>query len=247
MTGMNETSIELSVDQDKIRGKLYTPNLPSHKIAVLFLHGLTGKPNYLAAVLLAEAGYHVLAISMRGHGDSDGDIETITANQSLADAKVAYDFLQDQVGPSTQIVVVGNSYGSYIAALLSVEKTVVALSLRVPANYQDSEIDLPKWGRGHEDPNIMVWRNQSIPYDQNRALTAIHDFTGPVQVIEAENDAFVPHQTVQNYVDAIIDQTHLSYTLMAGWPHSLGTDQTRAQQFQAVLEKWLIEVEEKVQ
>ncbi|KKR59827.1 MAG: hypothetical protein UT99_C0023G0001, partial [Candidatus Curtissbacteria bacterium GW2011_GWA2_40_31] len=39
--------------------------------------------------------------------------------------------------------------------------------------------------------------------------------------IESEKDTYVPHQTVQNYIDATKDKNKLTYVFMKGAPHSI--------------------------
>ena len=235
--------VELSVDKQAVAGRLYGLQTKIKKPAFLFLHGWTGKPNDNAAETLAKNGYYAMTLIMRGHKGSDGDIKTVTALDSLHDACAAYDFLKTYIGNETPIVVVGNSYGSYIAILLTEKRRVDALSLRVPAGYPDELLGLPKWGKGHDDPIVAKWRTERTHYSDNKALHLLHDFKGPVQIIEAERDDVVPHQTVMNYKNAVSNETQLNYHFMKDWPHSLGTDRNRNQQFQQLLVTWANQLE----
>jgi esterase/lipase len=128
-----------------------------------------------------------------------------------------------------------------MATLLSAEREVSALSLRVPANYPDerfSDAQLPQ-APDQSNTSLTEWRKQIIKYDQTRSLKSLHNFQGQIQIIEAEEDEIVPHETVQNYVNAISDKNQLDYHLMKGWPHSLGLDPQRNQQYQDMLLNWL--------
>jgi len=241
---MSVQPVTISIENQQLRGKLYRPEGDPKSIAVLFLHGWTGTPNDPAAAVLAAQGYYAMTFSMRGHNDSDGDITKISRQDSLNDALAAYDYFTEQLPESTKIVLVGNSYGSYISALTSLERPVVGLSLRVPAPYPDEDFNGPH--KGHHDAAVMNWRRQVHDYNHNRGFKAVHTFTGPIQIIEAELDDLVPHESVQNYMRAMSEPAKLDYHLMEGWPHSLGSDPRRVADFQRILLTWLQQIENKV-
>jgi len=236
---MNIESVELHVDNQKISAKLFKPTEPTKKLAILFLHGWTGKPNENAAKYMAQNGYYSLTISMRGHSPSDGDIKTITAQNSLDDALVSYDFLKQKLPKGMGIIAVGNSYGSYIAILLSEKRKIAALSLRVPAVYPDSNYDQPHWGRGSEDNDVNKWRQKTVHFSENKVFQLLHDFPGNVQIIEGEDDEIIPKRTIQNYINAVSDPRKLDYQLMKGWPHSIGNNEKIAREFEQVLIAWV--------
>jgi uncharacterized protein len=238
--------ISLSANNQTISARIYTPADNPKKLALLFLHGWRGRPNYRAAEFMAKKGYPAMAIIMRGHPGSQGDIRAVTAADSLADAVVAYDFLKKHVPDGTAIAAIGNSYGSYIAVLLSEQRELAAVSLRVPAAYPDDIYDLPKWGKGHDDPVVDAWRKQPIHFSDNRALRLLHDFVGDIQIIEAEDDDIVPARTVKNYVEAVADHTRLEYLLMKSWPHSLGDHPKRNEAFRSLLLDWANKVESRL-
>lgn len=240
---MQAKPIKLTVDNQTISIKLYKPKESSKKLAFLFLHGWTGKPNEKAAALMAEQGFYCLTISMRGHNDSEGDIRSISAQDSLQDAVVSYDFLKQEIPKCSSIVAVGNSYGSYIATLLSELRNLAGLSLRVPAAYPDSGLSLPKWGKGHDDPEVDAWRKKPTPFSDNKAFSLLHSFTGHIQIIEAENDEMIPSQTVKNYVNAVAESKKLEYKLMKNWPHSIGDNQQIQKAFETVLLNWANKLE----
>lgn len=236
---MHIEAVAIPVDRQVIRGNLYKPGSEARPVAVLFLHGWAGHPNDNAAKVLVEHGFYALTIGVRGHAKSDGDINRVSRQDSLQDVAVAYDFLAAQAPKGMPIVVVGSSYGSYMALLLSTIRPVAALSLRVPAAYPDKRFTEPQMGQGNEDPEVMRWRRTPQSYEGNRGFEAMHAFDGPVQIIEAEDDEQIPHQTVENYKAAIADSAQLDFHFMAGWPHSMGDDPERNRQFQELLLDWL--------
>jgi esterase/lipase len=238
---MTEEPVEIIVDGQSLRGKLFTPAENKKNLAILFLHGWTGRPNVDAAKILAANGFTAMTFSLRGHNDSQGDINTLTRADFIRDTETAYDFFADKLPTGTPIFAAGSSFGSYLAAILSTSRPIAGLSLRVPANYPDEGWDEPQivQAAGFDHPTVFKWRQQPLNFDATKPLRAVHDFSRPVQIIEAEKDELVPHETVQNYMDAITDKSQLEHHLMEGWPHSLGDDEQRNKQYQDILLNWL--------
>ncbi|MES2173712.1 MAG: YqiA/YcfP family alpha/beta fold hydrolase [Pseudomonadota bacterium] len=100
----------------------------------------------------------------------------------MADVIAANDFLvaQEQVDPSA-IAVVGTSYGGYLATLLTAERTVNWLALRVPALYPDSHWDVPKALISRD--GINQYRRHFRIGHQDRALAACEQFVGDVLIV----------------------------------------------------------------
>lgn len=232
--------IEFKSGNLTLRGDIFAPDTDTKNQAVLFLHGWTGRPNNDAAEFLSQNGYHAMTFSLAGHNNSDGDINTLSRQEALTNALDAYDTFVSLLPEDTkEIILVGNSFGGYLAPLVSAERLVSALSIRVPANYPDEKFDLPQMGQGHADPNVLTWRQQMHRADETKSLRALHGFGGPVQIVEAELDDLVPHKTVQSYAGAVADPELFDYHLMQGWPHSLGSDPERNEAFRALLLNWL--------
>lgn len=229
----------LTVDGQKVLVKLYASVEKPRTQVVLLLHGWNSRPDEQAAEHFSSLGYNVAAVAFRGHEGSDGDIRSITAENSLADAVAAYDYLRAYMPVESEVIVVGSSYGSYIAVLLSTVRPVKALSLRVPANYPDVTFYDPKWGDGSDNLLTTAWRKQSIAASENMALQAISSFQGHIQIIESGADEQIPHQTVQNYINAVADPSRLDYHFMPGWSHSIRRDDAKSNQYVALVQKWL--------
>src|SRR5665213_2663776 len=143
--------IEFEVGGKKLRGKFFPAKAPAKKLAILFLHGWTGMPNNDAATVMAQNGFAAMVFSLSGHNDSDGRLEDQTREESLREVVAAYDFIKQKLPPGTNIVAAGTSYGSYMAVLLSGERPLAGLQLRVPANYWEDGFDEPQMGHGADD------------------------------------------------------------------------------------------------
>lgn len=88
---------------------------PAANRTVVALHGITANAGAFARPgrLLAEKGWQLLAPDMRGHGESprgDGDFSTIALLGDIA-----------EVVPSTPDVLIGHSFGGYLAQLGVIE------------------------------------------------------------------------------------------------------------------------------
>ena len=239
---MKYEKVEFDDNGLKLRGDFFTPNDSTKNHAVLFLHGWTGGPNTDAAEVVAQEGYTAMTFSFEGHNNSDGSIDKITRKRALSNAVHAYDLLRKKTGPDTKIVLVGNSFGGYIAALLTYVRKCSDISLRVPANYLDTGMEEPQNGQGHEDPRVSEWRLKELQYNSSEALRAVNGFSGQIQIIEAQKDEIIPHRAVQNYVDACPDSAKVDYHIMQDWPHSLSTHKVRNKEFQELLIHWLKEL-----
>jgi esterase/lipase len=178
-----------------------------------------------------------MTYDMRGNRDSEGDINTFTRADFIDDAVVAYDYLREQVGPEVHIGVIGSSFGGYTAVLLSTRRDVFCLSLRVPATYPNEGLDEIQAPQG-DALKASGWRAKPLTYKQNHAFKAMHDFTGKVQIIEAEKDEQVASQGPRNYADAVANKDNLEYILWHDAPHSLVTPQLR-EEYEAYLLQWI--------
>lgn len=235
---MKISSIEFLVNDNTLRGKIFTAEPPKN-LAMLFLHGWTGRPNEPAGEFLAKNGYTCMTFSLSGHNNSDGLLKDQTREKSLQEIVAAYDFFASKLPTGTKICVAGNSYGGYMSSLLSAERPLGAIQMRAPANNPDERFNERQLGQGGANPKTMAWREQPRTYQENRALNALHNFSGPVQIIEAENDSRIPRQTIQNYINAISKKDQIEYHFMKGWPHSMGSDPKRNSDYQRVTLAWL--------
>ena len=234
--------IEFIVDNNKLQGTVISPQkLLGKNPAILFVHGWTShkKRSYQYAEGLAKLGYLSLLFDMRGHGESEGDINKALIKEFLDDVLAAFDYLSKLEGvDKDDISVVGSSFGSYLGALLTTKRKVKSLSLRVPADYRDEDFNKSKMQRsGSENPEIVAWRAKPKKPDETYALKAINDFNGKVLIIESELDDVVPHQTIQNYIDAVKDKRNLTHIVMKNAPHSTSEGPFR-DQVEQILVDW---------
>lgn len=219
-----------------LSGHMFVPEHYPKPGTFLFIQGWTGRQNLIAAGAVAELGYTTMTYDMRGNGDSEGTLDEFSRADFVHDATVAYDVLRRQVGNTAWIGVVGSSFGGYTAAMLSRERDVHCIAMRVPANYPDEQYDQPQ--AAQMTPAMREWRSQPMEHDGSRALEAIHEFEGKLLIVEAGADDIVHAQTPRNYADALGDKSRLTYNIMEGAPHGLDTDELN-REYTRILTNWI--------
>lgn len=117
---------------------------------------------------------------------------------------------------------VGSSFGGYLVTLLTRKRNISRLVLRVPAEYPNEDFEKSKMQTsGGEDPAVFAWRNQHKKSNETFSLEAISIFKRKVLVIESEKDDVVPHQVIENYINAMKDKSKLTHIVMKNAPHSI--------------------------
>lgn len=234
--------VQFFVGKDTLIGCIFTPKIIKKKYqGVLIVHGLTSQQNrgFHLARALAKKGNIVMTFDLRGHGGSDGNIKKIAPKDSLEDVVAAYDFLSKIKEVNTNnIIVVGSSYGGYLAPLLSTQRKAKSLILRVPANYQDQSFN-----KAHSVSRKNIarekWKLQLHGHTKTKSLRALHKFRGKVLIVESEKDEVVPSVMVKSYVNAVVHKNKLSYKIMERAPHSISSHPVFQRQFRDVVLEWL--------
>lgn len=231
----------ISVENETIFSTLLSPamTLPG----ILFVHGWGGSQadDLERAREISGLGCVCLTIDLRGHGKDTQHMNSVSRAQNLADVIAAYDWLASlpNVEPSA-IAVVGISYGGYLAAILSLLRPIRWLALRTPALYKDERWDAPK-KELHLDASLLDYRGLRIQPNENKALQACAQFQGDVLLIEAENDAIIPHAVIENYMTACSNARSLTSRVISGADHGLSTAEAQ-QNYTTLLVGWLTEM-----
>jgi esterase/lipase len=188
---------------------------------------------------LATQGYVCLTFDMRGHGASEGNHTVSSRKDFRDDVLAAYDFLvsQEEVD-ANRVIVIGSSFGSYMAALLSSKRKLAGLVLRVPADYRDEGFNEPLYDQRTQWEH-SEWKKQAHGSSETAALCAVNAFRGDVLVVEAEKDEIVPAATVHSYVTATQNAKSTKHVVMKGAPHSISRFPEFQQEFKAIVIKWL--------
>jgi len=236
-------SLDIHIGDDALDGTLLTPG--SKLPGVLFVHGWGGSQqrDLVRARGIAGLGCVCLTFDLRGHGSHAGALDqqrTVTRAHNLADVIAAYDRLAGHpaIG-NAGIVVIGSSYGGYLAALLSQLRPVRWLALRVPALYWDHDWDLPKYLIDRE--RLKAYRRTLQMPGDNRALAACAEFRGDVLIVESEHDDYVPHTTIVSYRDAFERAHSLTHRVIDGADHALSNEADQSA-YTSLLTSWVGEM-----
>jgi len=118
-----------SYDGTKLHGLLFT--IPKPKGLVFYLHGNAGTVNDWGnnASIYTDLGYDIFFLDYRGFGKSEGGIEN--QEQVFKDISIAYDSVSSQYN-SKEIVIIGYSIGTGMAAYLASIKNPKKLILQAP-------------------------------------------------------------------------------------------------------------------
>jgi esterase/lipase len=215
----------------------------SKKPAALLLHGWTSSQDRMfdiAEMLSRRSGITCLTFDLSGHGKSDGEIGKHSRKEFLNDVIAAYNLLAAQPDVDlNNIGVIGSSFGGYLAALLTAHKKVEWLVMRVPADYPDEGFEEPKIPTPEDERSVNYkWRIAQRHWNTTDALRAIHNFKGKLLLVESGKDDIVPHQTIQNYADAMVEKRDLRYEIMQDAPHSLTKYPEFKAQFNELVFEW---------
>jgi esterase/lipase len=184
----------------QIKGTLITPEKIKEKNpGVIFFHGLTSsEKGYIPyAEKLAEYGIVGLTLSVRGHGESEGDFTKLTVKDVIIDGLNAYDFFAkyEFIDPN-RIGLLGKSIGGAIVSCVSAQRKVKSILLTMPAAYTDEMMRMPF---SQIEPIVhKIFRNMD-KISETKACQAIAKFEGDLLVVIGEKDDIVPLDVTSEY------------------------------------------------
>jgi alpha-beta hydrolase superfamily lysophospholipase len=164
-------------------GAWYMPGRPDSPSAVL-MHGYRSRRSEsmpLAAILVKE-GYGVLAVTLRAHGDSEGDY-TDVGYSSWRDVVAAVAWLETR-RPGKPILVQGTSMGA-AAAIYAADE----LQMRVSAYILECPFDDIRSAIRHRISSHLPWPLDNVAYAGLRLFAPIFlpdlDRMAPVKLVAA--------------------------------------------------------------
>lgn len=238
--GTRHRAIQIPSGDRTIAGTLVAPDtvVPG----VLLVHGWDGsQEQYLArAHAIAALGCICLTIDLRGHARDKAHRDTVTREDNLNDLLAAYDLLTGHPAvDADSVVLVGSSYGGYLATVLSALRPVRWMALRAPALYKDEDWLVSKQHLDRQE--IARYRAQKLSSDSNRALAASAIFEGDVLLVESELDHIVPHPVIENYRAAFLRTRSMTYRVIDGADHALAKPEW-SEAYTAMLVNWMSEM-----
>lgn len=195
--GLPAQRVELTAGDGTALAGSYWPGAEENAPAVLLLHGINNDRTIFAghALWLAELGYAVLAIDLRGHGASAAVERTFGWRES-ADAEAALAWLRRN-SPGRKVGVIGVSLGG-AAALLGEDGPLPADTLVLHAVYPDLRKAILNRLERSGSPtaawlaepllSYQSWLRYGVSPDRISPLQGLRRFRGAVLVIGGTED-----------------------------------------------------------
>jgi len=240
LADVDRDAVGLDAGGQHVTGTLLRPEVPVP--GFLFVHGWGGDQadDMSHADGIARLGCVCFTFDLRGHAGSDASRDQVTRADGLADVLAAYDYLAAQpLVDRSAIGVVGTSYGGYLAALLTAERPVRWLAMRVPALYPDAHWDVPKAKLDKAD--VRRYREQPHDGGDDRALAACEAFRGDALVVESEHDEQVPREAMLSYQRAFRSANSFSHRIVRGASHAM-RDEGHRRVYAGMLSGWVDEM-----
>lgn len=202
----------------------YVP--PKNGAVIIFVHGLGANRTIMLpeAHLFAQRGYGLLLFDLRNSGNSQGEITTLGALETL-DVRAAVQFVRSQTNSITPLVLVGHSMGSAAVLLTAAEEPQVACVVTVSAFSDTREnvgeiveglTGLPAFPFG---PLVIFWGQ--IQTGQNmhavRPMDALPKINPrPILFVHGALDSVIPAYNSQRLYDAYTGPKEIHILPQAG-------------------------------
>ena len=214
---MNITDKILEIDNTPWR--LFEPN-DDKEWCVLWLQGFrsTIEGHTPGVIRLAETTSTSFAmLDYAGHGSHHVLLDDATREQQFNEVVGVYDELI-KLG-FKKIIVIGGSFGGYMAALLAGKPYIETLVLRAAANYPEEEFKLAfrDTSVGRKDFENFLYRQNIDEHYTNDAIESVRGFDGETYVIQHENDEVINSSIPKSYYNAA---KHGNYIVIPKVKHS---------------------------
>ncbi len=208
-------------------------------VAVLILIGFTSnKSRYqdFANLLQKEIKASVLVLDYSGHGKSPYKIEDVMPAENFIEVVRAFDWLKAKK-PTSRVVVIGTSYGGFMATQLTKYRQFDKLVLRVPAIYKPSNF-YSKWGEYDSIETRHDYRLNAKDLESHPLLKRAADFKGKTLVVTHELDTICPPNSTAPFIKAF----QADHWVETGLGHSFresGVTEDEAEKYYNKIIYWL--------
>ncbi|MBT0773501.1 alpha/beta fold hydrolase [Kineosporia sp. J2-2] len=232
-------TVSLQRDDIQLAGTLDVPEnaTGTRKVPlVLLLHGLGGSQDdpviEASAQALNNDGIATLRIDFDGHGASGGEFREMTVPSEIEDARTAYEYAEGLSFVST-IGLAGHSQGGVVASMLAGQlgEKITATALLAPAatipqmarsgNFLGTEFDPADPPATITVDGQQLGRNYILTAQKLPLNRVAARYTGPVTVIQGEDDDVIPVASSQKFVTVF---SHGELHLLSGQGHDFSSD-----------------------
>jgi len=170
--------------------------------------------------LAKQLNISCMVVFFRGMG-SPGNIKALTRQDFLDDAVGSYDnLIQYQNVDPNNVYVIGESFGSYIASVLTSIRKIKGIILRVPTDFpNDGFTDTPQIQIA--GMKSIEWKSRSHSSDESFALKAISNYSDGIFIVSSGKDTFVPESTISNYLKCCSNNDDVNHFIMKNSGHGL--------------------------
>lgn len=218
--------------------RLLTPYNAAAGWAVLWLQGFTstieGHSEGCERMSIIS-GVPFAILNYAGHGNHPIALGQATRKQQFEEVCAVYDELVKR--GLDRVIVIGGSFGGYMAALLTGVRQPQAVILRAPANYKDEEFEYPysETTEGREGEAKDIYRQSIDKTFSNSATEALHSFNGASYIIEHGADTVITANIPQLYYQVAKNG---SYITIHGLEHSPKL-MLHADEWFDIIERWI--------
>jgi alpha/beta superfamily hydrolase len=149
--------------------------------------------------LANERGVSTLIFDYSGHGDSPFEFNDLCPAQHFLEVINAFDWLKSKY-PDRELIVMGSSYGGFMATQLTKYRKFNKLILRAPAIYKPS--DFYTRAKDENKAATAAFRKDESALSKHPLLARASSFQGQSLLVVHENDEVVPKSTTDAYESA---------------------------------------------
>lgn len=201
---MTVEDFDVAAQKVVVPWRLLTPDDSTHEYCVLWLQGWTSSmDSHFEGVkrMSDKTKIPFATLDYAGHGRHQVKLDDSTRHQQHNEVVAVFDELKKR--GFKKVIVIGGSFGGYMAALLAGVRPIHAVVLRAPAMYVDTEFDTrhaetAKWKNPDRDQHDKA---TDAYINDNEAVRAIQKFEGFTYVLEHELDEQVPQAMPRTYFE----------------------------------------------
>lgn len=147
-----------------------------------------------------DLGITAVIFDYTGHGDSPYNIEDLSPAQHFLEVITVFDWIRNKY-PKRKIIVIGSSYGGFLATQLTKYRKFEGLILRAPAIYRP--IDFYTLKKNEDREATQSFRKDTVALSKHPLFTTAASFGGKTLLVVHERDEQIPIATTDAYAKAL--------------------------------------------